>query len=59
MFLKNNIVRFECGYKNGKYVFCLYDATGEQNVYINSSGEAVFAGKITSHKSAELYGGFT
>ena len=56
---ENNIVRFECGYKNGKYVFCLYDATGEQNVYINSSGEAVFAGKITSHKSAELYGGLT
>lgn len=24
---ENNIVRFECGYKNGKYVFCLYDAT--------------------------------
>ena len=56
---ENNIVRFECGYKNGKYVFCLYDATGERNVYINDSGEAVFAGKITSHKSAELYGGLT
>lgn len=51
---ENNIVRFECGYKNGKYVFCLYDATGEQNVYINSSGEAVFAGSINTKKDTTV-----
>lgn len=51
---ENNIVRFECGYKNGKYVFCLYDAAGEQNVYINSSGEAVFAGSINTKKDTTV-----
>ena len=51
---ENNIVRFECGYKNGKYVFCLYDATGEQNVYINDNGEAVFAGSINTKKDTTV-----
>lgn len=51
---ENNIVRFECGYKNGKYVFCLYDAAGEQNVYINDSGEAVFAGSINTKKDTTV-----
>lgn len=51
---ENNIVRFECGYKNGKYVFCLYDATGERNVYINDSGEAVFAGSINTKKDTTV-----
>lgn len=51
---ENNIVRFECGYKNGKYVFCLYDAAGEQNVYINDIGEAVFAGSINTKKDTTV-----
>lgn len=51
---ENNVVRFECGYKNGIYVFCLYDAAGEQNVYINNSGEAVFAGSINTKKDTTV-----
>lgn len=34
--------------------FCLYDAAGEQNVYINNSGEAVFAGSINTKKDTTV-----
>ncbi|MBQ9598855.1 MAG: phage tail protein [Clostridia bacterium] len=57
---KADVTRFECGYtrdketKEEKYVFCLYNAKGNRTVYINDEGEAVFAGKLSTSKNADV-----
>lgn len=50
----NNTVRFECGYRNGKYVFFLYNASGERTVYIDDDGEVYFAGTLKTSKNGEI-----
>lgn len=54
---EKDVTRFECGYSGGKYVFCLYNAKGDRTIYMDDTGDVVYAGKITSYKSAELYNG--
>lgn len=50
----NDTVRFECGYRNGQYVFCLYNALGKQTVYIDDDGEVYFAGTLKTSKNGEI-----
>lgn len=52
----SDVVRFESGYKDGEYVFCLYDANGEKTVYINNDGKAVYAGTIQTMKDCIIQG---
>lgn len=50
-------IRIRLGNYGGEFVFIIYDKNGKEAIYLNEDGEAVFAGKITSKKSAELYNG--
>lgn len=58
MYDTDNTLRFECGYKveNGdsKYVFALYNEAGENSIYIDDGGNAVFAGEVRTDKDATI-----
>lgn len=47
-------LRLKQGYDraSGEFVFNMYDDTGAQTIYLNSSGEAVFAGNVQTLKDA-------
>lgn len=45
-------IRFESGYSNGKYVFRLYNAQGEETIYLGDDGNVYFAGVLQTKKDA-------
>lgn len=45
-------IRFESGYSDGKYVFKLYNAQGEETIYLGDDGNVYFAGVLKTKKDA-------
>lgn len=53
------LLKIKLGDYGDKYAFAIYDNNGDPAIYMDENGEIITAGKITSHKSAELYNGLT
>lgn len=49
-------IRIRLGNYNGEFVFIIYDKKGNQAVYLNENGEAVFSGSIQTMKDCIIQG---
>lgn len=54
MYGNSTTLRLQMGYlaSTNDFVFKMFDAAGNQSIYLNASGEAVFAGNVQTDKNA-------